>query len=72
LLAIQSSLNQLQPGINDIKTNQAIDRNCVEQQFGALKANDKQIGRQQGQMMMLATIAAARTRDAKNNTTIPV
>ena len=73
LLAIQSSLNQLRRDINDVKTNQAIDRNCVAQQFGALNANVKRIGRQPGRMMMLATVAATRTRDDdENDRTIPV
>jgi hypothetical protein len=45
----------------------------VAHQFGALNANDKEIGRQPGQMMLLATVAATRTRDDKNNRrTIPV
>jgi hypothetical protein len=62
LLAIQSSINQLRRDINDIKTNQLIDRSTSTQQFGILNVNIKRIGRQPARMMMLATAAASRTQ----------
>jgi hypothetical protein len=62
LLAIQSSINQLRRDINDVKTNQLIDRSTSTQQYGMLNVNIKRIGRQPGRMMMLATAAASRTQ----------
>jgi hypothetical protein len=72
LLAIQSSLNQLRRDVNDVKTNQAIDRTNTAQQFVNLNANVKRIGRQPGRMMMLASAAATRTRGGDNDNTVPV
>jgi hypothetical protein len=65
LLAIQSSLNQLRRKINDVKTNQAIDWNWLEHSMQMLS----ELAGNQGEWWCCL---ATRTRDDKNDTTIPV